>query len=95
MSIQIIPNVAKIKVEKRLVINKLKPHVEGIPKYTPLSAAEQKELDALQFYGYYRENIFQLEEMYLYRAMFLMYQDRNSEALEDLKKSWKQHFWAN
>ena len=31
MTVQIIPNVSKIKVEKKLVINKLQPHQEGIP----------------------------------------------------------------
>jgi len=89
MTVQIIPNVNKIRVEKKFVIQKLEPHQEGIPPYTKLSNAEQKELDAIPNYGYYRENIFNLEEMYLYRAIFKLYLGKFSESLEDLSKSWK------
>lgn len=73
MTIQIIPNVGRIKIEKQLVVNKLQPHKEGIPQYTPLTKQEQKSLEGIPMYGYYRENIFQLEEMYLYRSIFHLY----------------------
>lgn len=42
MTIQIIPNVKRIKIEKQFVINKLQPHREGIPQFTPLSSSERK-----------------------------------------------------
>lgn len=84
MSVQIIPNVNKIRVEKKFVMQKLEPDQEGIPPYTTLSSAEQKELDSIPNYGYYRENIFQLEEMYLYRAIFNLYIGKFQEALNDL-----------
>ena len=31
MTVQIIPNVGRIKVEKKMVLEKLQPHREGIP----------------------------------------------------------------
>jgi len=40
MSVQIIPNVNKIRVEKKFVMQKLEPDQEGIPPYTTLSSAE-------------------------------------------------------
>lgn len=45
----------------------------------------------MQMNGYYRENIFQLEEMYLYRSMFNTYIGDYNEAIKDLNLSWKQH----
>jgi hypothetical protein len=33
--------------------------------------------------------------MYLYRAIFNLYLGKYTESLEDLTKSWKQHFAAN
>jgi tetratricopeptide (TPR) repeat protein len=92
MTIQIIPNVNRIKIEKNLVIKKLQPHQEGIPQYTPLSKSEEKELEGIPFNGYYRENIFSLEEMYLYRAIFSLYTKNYKSALNDLEKAWRQHF---
>ena len=95
MTVQIIPNVGRIKVEKKMVLEKLQPHREGIPQYTPLSSKERKQLEAIQAYGYYRENIFQLEEMLLYRSIFNFYLGDYASALEDMNRSWKQHFAAN
>jgi hypothetical protein len=92
MTIQIIPNVNRIKLEKKLVISKLQPHQEGIPHYTPLTELERKSVEIIKRYGYYTENIFNLEEMYLYRAIFNIYTNNYSAALTDLNKSWKQHF---
>ena len=43
-------------------------------------------------FGYYKENIFQLEEMYLYRAIFNIYHKSYKTALEDIERAWKQHF---
>ena len=45
-------------------------------------------------FGYYRENIFQLEEMYLYRSIFKTYIGDYKDAMSDLNKSWKQHWLA-
>ena len=46
-------------------------------------------LHAVATHGYYRENIFQLEEMYLYRSIFQLYIGNMQESLADLTKSWK------
>ena len=57
-----------------------------------LTAEQKKSLDKETPYGYYRENIFNLEEMYLYRSIFNTYIGNYDEAIIDLNKSWKQHF---
>jgi len=88
MSIQIIPNVNKIKIEKRIIAE----NQEGLEKQPELTKKQRKELDAVQEYGYYRENIFQLEEMYLYRSIFNTYVGNYEEAIKDLNLSWKQHY---
>lgn len=54
MSIQIIPNVNKIKVEKKFVLR----HVGKNSELPDLAASEQKALSAVDRTGYYRENIF-------------------------------------
>jgi len=94
MTIQIIPNVGRIKIEKQLVIAKLQPHKEGIPQYTPLTKQEQKSLSGIPMYGYYKENIFNLEEMYLYRAIFNIYSHNYQAGLADLERAWKMHFFS-
>lgn len=59
MSIQIIPNVNKIKLEKRFVqISKDKLSKDDGSIYPKLTEAEQIELDSVEQFGYYRENIF-------------------------------------
>jgi len=90
MSIQIIPNVNKIKVEKQYVIRQLGKNTE-LPG---LMASEKKALEQVERTGYYRENIFQLEDMYLYRGVFQMYLGNNNESLADITKSWNYHFMA-
>ena len=92
MTIQIIPNVNKIKVEKRLVQNHLMNSKNASSSHVALSPQERAELDGVATHGYYRENIFQLEEMYLYRSIFQLYIGNMQESLADLTKSWKQHF---
>lgn len=92
MTIQIIPNVNKIKVEKRLVQKHLMNSKNAPSARVELSPQERKELDGVATHGYYRENIFQLEEMYLYRSIFQLYIGNMQESLVDLTKSWKQHF---
>ena len=54
MSIQIIPNVNKIKVEKKFVLR----HVGKNSELPDLAASEQKALSVVDRTGYYRENIF-------------------------------------
>jgi hypothetical protein len=66
MSIQIIPNVNKIKVEKKYVLR----HLGKDTELPALAASERKALEQVDRTGYYRENIFQLEDMYLYRGIF-------------------------
>ena len=39
----------------------------------------------------YRENIFNLEDMYLFRAIFNMYLMKYDLAITDLAKSWNTH----
>lgn len=89
MTIQIIPNVNKIKVEKRLVQKHLMNSKNTASARVELSPQERKELDGVATHGYYRENIFQLEEMYLYRSIFQLYIGNMQESLADLTKSWK------
>ena len=72
MSIQLIPNVARIKNEKKYVMKyKLDKPVE-LPALTP---TEKKTLNDVERYGYYRENIFSLEDMLLYRGIFKLYKN--------------------
>lgn len=95
MSIQIIPNVNKIKLEKRFVqLGKSKRSNDDYP-YPDLTPKEQAELDEAEPFGYYRENIFQLEEMYLYRSIFYTYLGNIDLAIADLNRSWKAHYRAN
>ena len=90
MSIQIIPNVNKIKIEKKYVLR----HIGKNSELPPLTASEQKSLADAERTGYYRENIFQLEDMYLYRGIFQMYLGNNDEALKNITKSWNNHIMA-
>jgi hypothetical protein len=89
MTIQIIPNVNKIKVEKRLVQKHLMDGKSAPSEPIDLSPQERKELESVATHGYYRENIFQLEEMYLYRSIFHLYIGNIQESLADLTKAWK------
>lgn len=73
MTIQIIPNVNKIKVEKKLVQKHLLSGRDGVIERVELKTKERNELNSVATHGYYRENIFQLEEMYLYRSIFHLY----------------------
>jgi hypothetical protein len=57
-----------------------------------LKAAELKSLKDAERFGYYRENIFQLEDMYLYRGIYKMYLGNYDEAQIDFNKSWNHHF---
>jgi hypothetical protein len=94
MSIQIIPNVNKIKIEKRFVqLAKAKRPNDDFT-YPDLTPEEQAELDEAEQFGYYRENIFQLEEMYLYRSIFNTYLGNIDHAIADLNRSWKAHYRA-
>ena len=64
MSIQIIPNVNKIKVEKLYAAQYIiQPSGRGDSQDSPgapvdLTKEERKKLDDVDQYGYYRENIF-------------------------------------
>jgi len=58
----------------------------------PLSEEEKTLLAGVDSIGYYRENIFQLEEMYLYRSVFNLYVGNYEESIADLNRSWKSHF---
>jgi hypothetical protein len=60
-----------------------------------LTEEEQAALDQVDSCGYYRENIFQLEEMYLYRSIFNTYLGNIDQAISDLNKSWRAHYRAN
>ena len=86
MTIQIIPNVNKIKIEKKYVSQK-----KDVNRVIGLNDKQRQELDSIKNHGYYRENIFQLEEMYLYRSVFNTYIGEYKDAISDLNLSWKQH----
>lgn len=58
MSIQIIPNVGKIKIEKRYVMRYLSSNQNKNLELPPLKPAELKSLKDAERFGYYRENIF-------------------------------------
>lgn len=91
MTIQIIPNVKRIKLEKS-IYQKNSANLAKDKNLEELTAEQKKSLDKETPYGYYRENIFNLEEMYLYRSIFNTYIGNYDEAIIDLNKSWKQHF---
>lgn len=80
MSIQIIPNVGKIKIEKKYVMRQLNINQGKLLELPVLKAAELKSLKDAERFGYYRENIFQLEDMYLYRGIYKMYLGSYDEA---------------
>jgi hypothetical protein len=82
--------VNKIKVEKKFVLR----HVGKNQELPDLTASESKALASVDRTGYYRENIFQLEDMYLYRGIFQMYLGKNDESLRDITRSWNHHILA-
>ena len=58
MTIQIIPNVNKIKIEKQYVSTNLISADEMDPKSVDLKPEERQSLAEVDRFGYYRENIF-------------------------------------
>jgi hypothetical protein len=86
--------VNKIKLEKRLVQRGQAKQSKDDNSYPDLTPEEQAELDEVEPLGYYRENIFQLEEMYLYRSIFNTYLGNIDHAIADLNRSWKAHYRA-
>jgi hypothetical protein len=91
MSIQIIPNVQKIRLEKTIYMKNMTKMLGENQELMDLTKEQRQSLKKQNYYSYYRENIFQLEEMYLYRSIFNTYIGNYDEAISDLNKSWKEH----
>lgn len=89
LTIQVIPNVQRIKREKVLVQEASNdPKSDNLP---PMSDKAKKQLGEIDSHSYYRENIFSLEDMYLYRGVFKFYANDTKAAQSDFELSWKHH----
>lgn len=97
LNVQIIPNVEKIKIEKALVAQDLHQQKQQLPADQradlpslsidldePINTQNMKRLKP---YSYYYENIFNIEDFYLYRAVFKFYSGRYEDALIDFDRA--------
>ena len=90
LNIKIIPNVKRIKIEKVAVAKELFSQ-QSEQKDISLSVDMNQtvDLDALKnipLYSYYYENVFSLEDFYLYRAVFHFYSRDYQNAIADFEQ---------
>ena len=95
LNIQLIPNVERIKIEKALVARDFHLARQQLPEeqkgeVPSLSVDLDEPVDAgilekLKEVSYYYENIFNLEDFYLYRGVFKFYSQDYRGALADLQ----------
>lgn len=92
LNIQIIPNIERIKIEKNAVARDLfeqkrqKPDVDYPDlDYNPSQKIDFNALKTLESVSYYYENIFSLEDFYLYRGLINFYQQEYRAAIDDFR----------
>jgi hypothetical protein len=88
LTVQVIPNVRRIMIEKLVVQRVSREKATQLP---PLASSVRKQLDGIQAHSYYRENIFSIEDMYLYRGIFKFYSGDYKGAHENFERSWNKH----
>jgi hypothetical protein len=99
LNIQLIPNIDRIKIEKNAVARdfyeqkKACPDNADIPdlEYNPSHKIDFNALKTLPNVSYYYENIFSLEDFYLYRGLINFYQQQYQAALDDFKQAQLAH----
>lgn len=97
LNVQIIPNVQRVRIEKVLLAQDVAQKKEllseeqkaDLPTISvdldePVNMQQLKKTDS---YSYYYENIFNLEDFYLYRGVFKFYQGLYREAVEDFESA--------
>jgi tetratricopeptide (TPR) repeat protein len=102
LSIQIIPNVNRIRIEKARAVSAIQERKcslqELIEEWKQQKSDEELyAAEEIEPISYYRENIFNLEDYYLYRAVMKFYHEDYKEAIKDFK-TWsrlKSLFKAN
>ena len=95
LNIQLIPNVERVKIEKALVARDFQAARQQLPEdqkgeVPSLSVDLDEPVDAgmlrkLKEVSYYYENIFNLEDFYLYRGIFKFYAQDYKGALADFQ----------
>ena len=88
LSMQIIPNVARIKLEKIKVAKELLAQQENKEVSMSMSidlnqSYDFDQLSKLKTFNYYFENVFTCEDYYLYRAICYFYKKEYSKAVSD------------
>lgn len=94
-----IPNIDRVRTEKNAVardfaeLRKLNPANSDIPdlEYNPAHKIDFTKFKTLPAVSYYYENIFGLEDFYLYRALINFYQRNYKDALADFKQAQRAH----
>lgn len=90
LSIQIIPNVNKIRVEKARAVSAIRERKCSLQELIEECKQQKNNEDMyqdeeLEPISYYRENIFNLEDYYLYRAVMKFYYEDYEGAIKDYK----------
>jgi len=90
LSIQIIPNVNRIRIEKARAVSAIqerKCSLQELIEECKLQRSNEElyAAEEIEPISYYRENIFNLEDYYLYRAIMKFYYKDFSGSVEDYK----------
>jgi hypothetical protein len=90
LNIQIIPNVKRIKLEKVAVAHELHMNLQGQSPELQFNedlsvhhSVDLEKLESMTHYSYYYENVFSLEDLYLFRAVYHFYLGDYEAALAD------------
>lgn len=84
LSIQVIPNVNRIRVEKARAVSAIQDRKCSLQELIQECKGFEQEEDRI---SYYRENIFNLEDYYLYRGVMRFYNKQYLEAIDDFETS--------
>ena len=97
LNVQIIPNVEKIKIEKAMVAHDVHAQKAQLPELAEADLpsisidldepVNPQQLKRCTPYSYYYENIFNIEDFYVYRGIFKFYQKLYGEAAEDFQRA--------
>lgn len=90
LSIQIIPNVNRIRIEKSRAVSAIQERKCSLNELIEECKQQKNDeeiyaAEEIEPISYYRENIFNLEDYYLYRAIMKFYYEDYKEAVKDFK----------
>lgn len=90
LSIQIIPNVNRIRIEKARAVSAIRDRKCSLQELIEecklqKNSEELYSAEEIEPISYYRENIFNIEDYYLYRAIMKFYYEDYESAIKDLK----------